>query len=979
MRIKNFVAMSIAILLCIISVYAFDCDCHPGTGENRVCLYIDPAGTIPLSGDTFEFDIVVRNYFSWNIETITTEVESCQGPGGSCTTSGTNSDFQVTINPTTINDIGWDQSISYSQLQNSDCSMSNCRNCGEGVTASTNSKVKIVNAPDGSYTIQYKVTWVPVKSPYIGGLDDPSPKSRYIDVNIDFSSNGGCIPDCVGKECGGDGCGGSCGSCSGGETCQNGQCVSTCTPDCVGKECGGDGCGGSCGSCSGGETCQNGQCVSTCTPDCVGKECGGDGCGGSCGTCSGGYNCVNGVCVSTCSDECSPSGSRECSGNSYRICGNYDGDSCLEWGSLTACSGGESCVSGVCVCQSDCSGKVCGPDGCGGSCGVCGGSLYCDTGSGLCVECLNAGHCDDGNVCTTDSCSSGVCVNSPVSAGVSCSGCGGAICECHGGFCVNAGCTSDSDCSDGFVCNVGSGLCVECLVVGDCDDGEECTSDSCVSNFCSHAKLGDGSSCAGDSGSCCSGVCVTSIENDGFSDDCRGGPLCVAGVLRYYYDNNGELCGDFQCRECLNGFCNVDDNSRCGYGSGDVCVAGTCSSSGCSSDSECSATPSTPYCDTGSGLCVECLQASQCDDGNECTSGVCVSGSCSFSSLPTGSSCTTCGDSSCGCVLGVCANLGSGCTGDSDCVSGTYCNIGSGLCVECVSSVHCDDGNVCTSGSCISGSCVFGSVADGFVCSGCGDSSCVCSSGVCVSGACVPDCSGKVCGGDGCGGSCGTCLAGESCVSGVCVAGCTPDCSGKVCGVDGCGGSCGACADGKVCNGGVCVVPGSCVPDWSCSDWTGCRVDGTRVRFCFDKKGCGSVVGKPAVSEGCVYGEDAGVDTDVGGGVDTDVGDGAGNVSEEEPEEVEEIVEKGFPWITLFLILSIVGVILLVYIMRRGSSSQASKKRSYGKGMDDKERTASDYIKMNLDRGYSPEQVRQTLMNAGWSSDELDKLFKRFK
>lgn len=71
-----------------------------------------------------------------------------------------------------------------------------------------------------------------------------------------------------------------------------------CTPSCVGKECGSDGCGGSCGSCTPGETkCINYQCV-TCSPNCVGKECGSDGCGGSCGSCTEGKVCVEGECRS---------------------------------------------------------------------------------------------------------------------------------------------------------------------------------------------------------------------------------------------------------------------------------------------------------------------------------------------------------------------------------------------------------------------------------------------------------------------------------------------------------------------------------------------------------------------------------------------------------------------------------------------------------------------------------------------------------
>ena len=59
-----------------------------------------------------------------------------------------------------------------------------------------------------------------------------------------------------------------------------------CTPNCSGKECGSDGCGGSCGDCGLFRFCNNsGTCETICLSDCQGKECGDDGCGGSCGDC----------------------------------------------------------------------------------------------------------------------------------------------------------------------------------------------------------------------------------------------------------------------------------------------------------------------------------------------------------------------------------------------------------------------------------------------------------------------------------------------------------------------------------------------------------------------------------------------------------------------------------------------------------------------------------------------------------------------
>jgi hypothetical protein len=34
-----------------------------------------------------------------------------------------------------------------------------------------------------------------------------------------------CEAQCIGKECGGDGCGGTCGTCAPGESCNSGQCI----------------------------------------------------------------------------------------------------------------------------------------------------------------------------------------------------------------------------------------------------------------------------------------------------------------------------------------------------------------------------------------------------------------------------------------------------------------------------------------------------------------------------------------------------------------------------------------------------------------------------------------------------------------------------------------------------------------------------------------------------------------------------------
>ncbi len=85
----------------------------------------------------------------------------------------------------------------------------------------------------------------------------------------------GCTPDCGGKTCGSNGCGGTCGNCGGSQFCQYGQCVASCSRTCSGKACGADGCGGVCGTCGSGESCESGRCVplsGSCSPACIGGQ-----------------------------------------------------------------------------------------------------------------------------------------------------------------------------------------------------------------------------------------------------------------------------------------------------------------------------------------------------------------------------------------------------------------------------------------------------------------------------------------------------------------------------------------------------------------------------------------------------------------------------------------------------------------------------------------------------------------------------------
>ncbi|MFZ2414837.1 MAG: hypothetical protein WAW33_02460, partial [Minisyncoccia bacterium] len=111
--------------------------------------------------------------------------------------------------------------------------------------------------------------------------------------------------------------------------------------------------------------------------------------------------------------------------------------------------------SGTCVCTPNCSGKSCGSDGCGGSCGTCPSPTSCTyagcAGSYNTYSCNASGGCD----ITQLACNK--------SAGTSCgtptySNCGGCI--------LNGGCSGYKICDyTTYSCN-GSGSCVSATDTG---------------------------------------------------------------------------------------------------------------------------------------------------------------------------------------------------------------------------------------------------------------------------------------------------------------------------------------------------------------------------------------------------------------------------------------------------------------------------------------------------------------------------------
>lgn len=140
------------------------------------------------------------------------------------------------------------------------------------------------------------------------------------------------------------------------------------------------------------------------------------------------------------------------------------------------CNGAETCDMNKCVAGQKlvCSDfNVCTDD-------------FCDSVEG-CVYEQNTNPCDDGDICTTNSCDATTgCIYKPIS------GC----------------CKTDIDCNDinqctGDACIKSSGECVHFGLLGNCDDGNACTTnDTCQVGKCiggSTLDCNDGNACTADS------------------------------------------------------------------------------------------------------------------------------------------------------------------------------------------------------------------------------------------------------------------------------------------------------------------------------------------------------------------------------------------------------------------------------------------------------------------------------------------------
>lgn len=268
----------------------------------------------------------------------------------------------------------------------------------------------------------------------------------------------------------------------------------------------------------------------TCQPDSTAQTCAGK-CGSVTNTCGQAVNC--GSC--TCTPGCEPCYTcQERGPNERGVCvidPDREGKPCG--------SGGQVCQQdGSCACEPACTGKTCGPDGCGGSCGACDAGQACTT-EGVCCTPTTCARIDQEMCQTPDDCGDyGICGTFPDGCGgeIDCGGCSHPCIGCQNNICVftpgGQPCGPDTCCFNQCCASPGQGICG---IQARCADGDCCPlgftccngsvngspRSSCynIDTYCG----GDGLYCCQTGNTCClDEPCCTSDAQ------CSGGRRCMA-------------------------------------------------------------------------------------------------------------------------------------------------------------------------------------------------------------------------------------------------------------------------------------------------------------------------------------------------------------------------------------------------------------------------------------------------------------------
>ena len=424
-------------------------------------------------------------------------------------------------------------------------------------------------------------------------------------------------------------------------TCEEGECVTEFIEE--GKE-DPDGCYGQEG-CTGDEDCKcdgQGECVSFCTSS---DECGDD---------------------NPCKEwSCNEDGECEYQKLEDTVCFNEDGD-------FGICDSGE-CLIQECTETDECQEIPCSDVSCeDNECKYTKAEegKKCEIGN-LIGECSGKGrgenHCEpigcDPNKepeeeCPSKECNQPFCASEGICKILPDTNEDGQVCDlgkgkegyCYSGMCVE--CHEQDHCDEKHCFN---NECVECVFPGDCDEDEVCSNNECVID------------CTIDESVC--------QEEEYCNEETSE---CVECIPEKDQCQENEVCHINKCvDEC-------DGTSDCP--SDKVCVDGACVD--CNNKDDCKGNF---VCDTGNNECVECLDRTDCGEGEHCYNNVCQNNCDNDEDCPGNSKCSS----------GICLVP---CNKDGDCGEDMYCHEEKYVCVECTHDDECqEEGKVCNEeiGKCV--------------------------------------------------------------------------------------------------------------------------------------------------------------------------------------------------------------------------------------------------------------------------------------
>ncbi|RLB62904.1 MAG: hypothetical protein DRI90_08015 [Deltaproteobacteria bacterium] len=311
----------------------------------------------------------------------------------------------------------------------------------------------------------------------------------------------------------------------------------------------------------------------------------------------------------------------------------------------------------------------------------------------------------------------------------------------------------------------GGGGETACTVAADCDDGNDCTEDTCDDGHCAQATLPDGTACqdgVGDAGVCFDGGCVVDCTPENAAtvcDDDNGCTVdtCNAGTNECTHEalNNMEAPGaEQEDGDCLIILCEggveqpvnddtdlPEDDNQCTL---DACNEGVASNTPRPVNSACTGSGQyEQYCDH-TGNCVECNGPSQCEhlqsdtfcSTRTCTAGVCGLDCATINTATPAQQPGDCMTQVCDGACGITQNVNPADLPDdnNDCTqdicTGTvpsnpneatnypcgaqgslYCN-GAGVCIGCTQNGQCPNDVFCRDHFCSGGQCNYTDTAN---------------------------------------------------------------------------------------------------------------------------------------------------------------------------------------------------------------------------------------------------------------------------